>query len=137
MKKFPRFQETRHRLAGLYYEGLGDLDEVVFPSVVDRGAHAWHLMVVRFRLDTLTKSRDEIAHALRQENVGTGFHFLGLHLHEYYRDVLGMKPEDLPNATAASREVLSLPLHPGMKDKDVYDVVAALKKVIRHARKRS
>ncbi|HOT51547.1 MAG TPA: DegT/DnrJ/EryC1/StrS family aminotransferase, partial [Candidatus Hydrogenedentes bacterium] len=59
----------------------------------------------------------------------------GLHLHRYYREALGMRPEDLPEATAASYEVLSLPLHPGMTDKNVHEVVEALKKVLAHARK--
>ena len=78
--------------------------------------------------------RDRIAHALRLENIGSGFHFYGLHLHEYYRDKLGFLPEDLPEATAASHEVLSLPLYPGMTDKNVNEVVAALKKVMHAAR---
>jgi dTDP-4-amino-4,6-dideoxygalactose transaminase len=73
---------------------------------------------------------------LRRENVGTGVHFLGLHLHHYYRETLGMKPEDLPEATAASYDVLSLPLHPAMTDKNVHEVVEALKKVLAHARKK-
>jgi dTDP-4-amino-4,6-dideoxygalactose transaminase len=51
--------------------------------------------------------------------------------------VLGVKPEDLPEATAASNEVLSLPLYPGMSDQDVNEVVGAVKKVLRHARKQA
>ena len=45
-----------------------------------------------------------------------------------------MKPEDLPNATKASYEVLSLPLFPLMTDKNLNEVAAALKKVLAHAK---
>ena len=134
LKKFARFQAVRKRLAGLYRRALDEIDEVWLPEVRDPEGHAWHLMIVRFRLDKLSMDRDRIAHALRLENIGSGFHFYGLHLHEYYRDKLGFLPEDLPEATAASREFLSLPLYPGMTDKNVNEVVAALKKVVHAAR---
>lgn len=135
LEKFPRFQSIRRRLARLYMRALGDIEEIRLPVVQDHDAHAWHLMIIRLDLDKLDKTRDEIAFALRQENIGSGIHFNGLHLHKYYREKFGFAPEDLPEATAASREVLSVPLYPGMTDKNVNEVVAALKKVITHARK--
>lgn len=134
LKKFKRFQSIRRRLAGLYRHALEEIDELWLPEIADPSGHAWHLMIVRFRPDKLAKDRDWIAHALRKENVGSGFHFYGLHLHRYYRDELGFRPEDLPEATAASHEVLSLPLHPGMTDKNVNEVISALKKVLQGAR---
>jgi dTDP-4-amino-4,6-dideoxygalactose transaminase len=91
--------------------------------------------MIRLNLDQIACSRDEIACALRQENIGTGVHFYALHLHTYYRDVLGMKPEWCPVAAAASGEILSLPLHPQLSDKNVHEVVSALKKVLQHAKR--
>ncbi len=135
LKKWPEFHKRRLRLANLYRKALADIPEVQLQNVDDPESHAWHLMIVRFDLEALSKSRDEIAQALRQENIGTGFHFLGLHLHEYYRETLGCNPEDTPNATAVSYDVLSLPLNPGMTDKNVHEVVAAVRKVIEYARK--
>ena len=134
LKKFAAFQATRRCLAHLYMTVLSEIDEIWMPDVIDGVEHAWYSFIIRLRLDKLRKTRDEIAAALRRENVGTGVHFLGLHLHQYYRDALGMKPEDFPEATAASYEVLSLPLHPLMTDKNVHEVVEAVKKVLHHAR---
>jgi len=135
LKKLPEFLARRRRLARLYLRALADVEEIRLPTVRDHDEHAWHLFIVRFRRDKLTKSRNEMAHALRQENIGIGFHFYGMHLHAYYRDVLGFKPDDLPEATAASHEVLSLPLYPGMTDQNVNEVAGALKKVLRYARR--
>lgn len=137
LKKFASFKATRARLARMYRIVLADVEEISLPAVPDNVEHAWHLLIVRLKLDRLTKTRDEIAYALRRENIGTGVHFYGLHLHRYYREVLGMRPEDLPHATQASREILSLPLHPQMTDKNVHQVVEALKKVLAHALRRS
>jgi dTDP-4-amino-4,6-dideoxygalactose transaminase len=134
LKKFPTFKAARGRLARIYRSALAEIDEISLPRLTEDVEHSWHLMIIRLDLDLLSKSRDGIAFALRQENVGTGVHFLGLHLHKYYRETLGMKPEDFPEATAASSRILSLPLYPGLTDKNVHAVVAALKKVLHHAR---
>jgi len=117
----------------MYREVLGEVEEIILPEARGDIEHAWHLFIIRLRLDRLAKNRNEIAHALRRENIGTGVHFHGLHLHQYYRERLGMKPEDCPNATRVSHEIISLPLHPQLTEKDMRDIVAALKKVLAHA----
>jgi dTDP-4-amino-4,6-dideoxygalactose transaminase len=135
LKKFSIFKAARTRIAGMYSAVLADIDEIELPHVAENIEHAWHLFIIRLKIDKLTKTRDEIAHALRRENVGTGVHFYGLHLHQYYQETLHMKPEDFPVATQASHDILSLPLHPQLSDKNIHEVVAALKKVLAHARK--
>jgi len=134
LKKFASFKSCRRRLAQMYTSVLSDVDEITLPEVIPDAEHAWHLFIIRLNLGKLSKNRDEIAAALRRENIGTSVNFYGLHLHRYYRETLGIRPEDFPEATAASREVLSLPLHPQMTDKNVHEVVEALKKVLAHAR---
>lgn len=134
IKQLPGFLSARRRLAALYRAALADVEEIILPRVADEEAHAWHLFIVRLDTRRARMTRDELCHALRRENVGTGIHFYGLHLHAYYRERFGFKPEDFPNATQVSREVFSLPLHPKMSELDVHDVAAALKKVLSHAR---
>jgi dTDP-4-amino-4,6-dideoxygalactose transaminase/nucleoside-diphosphate-sugar epimerase len=135
LKRFAAFKAARKRLARLYQTVLSDVDEIQLPAIRPDVEHAWHLFIVRLRLERLNKTRDEIAHALRRENVGTSIHFYGLHLHKYYRETMGLRPEDFPNATNASRDMLSIPLFPMMTDRNVNDVVEALKKVLLHAKK--
>lgn len=136
LRRFPSFKEKRKRLAELYREMLADTEEIRLLEVQPEVEHAWHLFIVRLRLNRLNATRDEIAHLLRKENVGTGVHFYGLHLHEYYREVLKVDPARLPVATAVSQDILSLPLYPGMDERQVEQVVKALKKVLYHARKK-
>ena len=137
LKKFPSFKAMRARLAGLYREALAEVGEIALPVEHEWAGHAWHLFIIRLRLDRLTCGRDEIAQDLRRENIGTGVHFYGLHLHPHYRDALGMRPEDCPEATRASQDILSLPLHPMLSDKDLHGVVSAVKKVLAHRCKKA
>lgn len=135
LKKFATFKAARQRLSRMYTEVLKDVEEIRLPVLRPGVEHAWHLYMIRLNLDRLAKNRDEIAYELRQENIGTGVHFHALHLHHYYREVLGIRPDICPVAGQASGEILSLPLHPQLSDRNVHEVVSALKKVLAHAKK--
>lgn len=135
LKKFGELKESRQRLARMYRAVLEEIEEITLPRLVDDVVHGWHLLIVKLNLDMLKLTRDEIAQELRKENIGSGVHFYGLHLHPYYADTLDLKPSDLPNATMASESIMSLPFYPLMSDNDVRLVVDALKKVLKFARK--
>lgn len=135
LRKFPAFKAARQRIAHMYRAVLSNIDEITLPVTISDVEHAWHLFIVRLNLARLNKTRDEIAAALRRENIGTAIHFYGLHLHRYYRETQGTTPELCPEATAASYEVLSLPLFTQMTDRHVGEVVEALKKVLSHSRR--
>jgi dTDP-4-amino-4,6-dideoxygalactose transaminase len=70
-------------------------------------------------------------HALRAENIGATVHYIPVHLHPYYRDKFGYLSGGYPVAEAAYDRLISLPIFHGMKEQDVEDVIAAVKKVAR------
>jgi perosamine synthetase len=65
--------------------------------------------------------------ALRAEGIGVNVHYIPVHLHPYY--VERYPGTSLPVSEAAYERLLTLPLHAGMSEADVDDVVAALDKV--------
>jgi dTDP-4-amino-4,6-dideoxygalactose transaminase/dTDP-4-dehydrorhamnose reductase len=134
LKKFPSMLAARQRLARMYHSVLREIDEIEIPEVIDGIDHSWHLLVVKLKTASLKKTRDEIIHDLRMENIGSGVHFYGLHLHPYYADHFALKPGDFPHATTASETILSLPFYPLMSDGELRLVVDALKKVIHFAK---
>jgi len=125
--KLEGFLAIRRRLAAHYLERLAG-HELLDVPVVDPGADsAWHFMFVQLRLDRLTVDRGGVYHALRAEGIGVNVHYIPVHEHPYYRQRYpGLS---LPVAEKAYRRLLTLPLHAGMSEADVDDVVAALDKV--------
>jgi dTDP-4-amino-4,6-dideoxygalactose transaminase len=130
LEKSDRFHEIRSRYARRYTDGLGDLPELVLPTVPADREHAWHLYLVRVRPETLTIDRAAVIEQLRAANIGTSVHFIPLHLHPHYRAAFGYRPEDFPLALAAYRGAISLPLYPRMTDADVDDVVRTLRRIV-------
>ena len=123
--RFNQMQKRRSAIWKRYLKELSNLPIILPPSVPDYMTHALHLFTI------LVKSeRDKIVHALHNEGIGTGIHFLSLHIHPYYRKTFGYKRKDFPNALYISDRTISLPLSSKLTDRDVSDVVAAVRKVI-------
>jgi dTDP-4-amino-4,6-dideoxygalactose transaminase len=57
-------------------------------------------------------------------------HFIPIHLHPYYRKKYGYLASDFPVAFSNFERLLSLPLHPGLTDQDVADVIEAVLDVV-------
>ena len=113
------------------------MDEIR-PCAADAGyplRHAWNMFTILVDPDRLTIDRFEFMDALKAENVGTGLHFIAVHLHPFYAETYGCRRGDFPRAEKVSDRILTLPLFPAMTDKDVDDVVAAVKKVVRAHRR--
>ncbi len=135
LKKCDRFWEARRRIAAVYDEGFADLPEIRTPACRPDVQHAWHLYVIQLELERLRINRNEFIEALKHENIGASVHFIPLHLHPYYRNTMGYKPQDFPNASAAYDRIVSLPIYPRMTDADVQDVIGAITHIIRKHRR--
>jgi perosamine synthetase len=120
----------RRQIVARYNDALRSFSSLVLPNVQDRVLPAWHLYPVRLKLDSLSVSRAEIFQALRAENIGINVHYIPVHLHRYYRDRFGYKPGDFAVAESAYGRLISLPMFHGMTDRDVNDVISALRKVM-------
>ena len=90
---------------------------------------AWHLYILRLRLELLSINRDQFISELKKRGIGTSVHFIPLHLHPFYQNKFGYKPGDFPNAESEYRRVLSLPLFPTMSDAEINAVIAAVAEV--------
>ena len=71
--------------------------------------HAYHLYVVR------TPQRNAIFHHLRTNGIHANVHYVPVHLHPYYQRVVGTHEGLCPVAEAAYKEILTLPLWPGIE----------------------
>jgi dTDP-4-amino-4,6-dideoxygalactose transaminase len=110
----------RRELAARYEAGLANIGDIRLPPVPAGSEPVWHLYVLR------TARRDELAAHLRSQGIGVGLHYpQPPHLSPAYAE-LGFGAGAFPLTEALSRELLSLPLFPGMTDEQLDTVVAAV-----------
>lgn len=123
LKRIDQCLKRREEVWQRYDEAFAQLPVDLPPAPEENTKHARHLYTPLVRLEDLKADRDTIQQALHEENIGTGIHYISLHLHPYYRDAYGYQPEDFPNALHVSRRTLSLPLSASLSDQDVQDVI--------------
>ncbi|HIQ21624.1 MAG TPA: aminotransferase class I/II-fold pyridoxal phosphate-dependent enzyme [Planctomycetes bacterium] len=129
------FWAARQRIAERYDAGLADLAEVVTPWTELNVQHAWHLYVIQLQLDRLRIDRNRFIELLNQAGIGVSVHYLPLHMHPYYRDTFGYRPQDSPNARDAYYRIISLPIYPKLADEQVDFVVETLARIVAENRK--
>jgi dTDP-4-amino-4,6-dideoxygalactose transaminase len=121
--------ERRAQLWERYDALLEGLPLQTPPQPEPHTRHARHLYQVLVEPEARL-TRDQLLDALTKRNIGTGVHYLGVHLHPFYRDKYGLKESDFPVATVISERTLSLPLSPKVSEADQDDVVVALRELL-------
>ncbi|HKR13091.1 MAG TPA: DegT/DnrJ/EryC1/StrS aminotransferase family protein [Pyrinomonadaceae bacterium] len=128
--------KVRERHWQAYDEAFAGVEEITTPpplvvhSRFEKTRHARHLYTILLDLERLKISRGEFMASLQRANIGTGVHFTSLHLLSFYRDKFGYKRGDFPNAEFISDRTVSLPLSSRLDQKDVADVVNAVRKIV-------
>lgn len=124
--------ERRQAIWKRYDEAFATLPVFIPPPEQADTRHGRHLYTLLADIDHLTVGRDEILAALHRQRIGTGVHYRAIHLHPYYKNTFGFRPDDLPNADWISQRTLSLPLSPKLTDEDVEDIVFAVSRTFAH-----
>jgi perosamine synthetase len=130
LRRADAMHQQRVHWAGLYSQLLGDVEELILPTQLTNRIHSWHLYVIRLKLDQLTIDRSAVIDALKKAGITTSVHWTPLHMHPYYRDKYGYKPEDLPVAAGLYPQIITLPLFPDMTEQQVVYVCDTLKAII-------
>lgn len=120
----------RNELWQIYNEAFANLP-VGSPAADEPNTlHARHLYTLMIDEEQCGLNRDQFMQRLHKQNIGTGVHYLGVHLHPYYREHFGYQPQDFPNATWLSERTMSIPFSPKLSDGDVEDVIISIKRVL-------
>lgn len=113
--------EKRRTAAQLYTKLLKEVEGVIPPSELEYATHSYHLYVIR------TKRRDELKQFLKERRIQTEIHYpICIHLQPAYENFLKERV-NLDNSETISKEVLSLPLFPGISSEQIYKVVNSIK----------
>lgn len=120
-----RWNEERRQAACRYHHLLAGVEEATLPATLAGNQHVWHLYVVR------VPRRDAVIESLHRAGVQAGIHYpVPIHMLKPFAD-LGYRLGEFPAAEAAARQMLSLPLFPGITVVQQERVAEALWKALR------
>jgi dTDP-4-amino-4,6-dideoxygalactose transaminase len=126
IERLAAYHARREQIWRAYDEAFANLPVFTPAPAEPDTVHGRHLYTLMIDIDRLRVDRDDIQAALHKDNIGTGVHFVALHLHPYYRESYDYVRGDFPNAEWISDRTLSLPLSARLTDEDVQDVIASV-----------
>lgn len=127
LRKIETWLERRNEIWRLYDDAFADLPCILPAPEQENTRHARHLYTIMVNTPNAPAGRDTLIARLRDRGIGTGVHYRGIHLHQYYRERFGLRPEDFPNASWISDRTLSLPLSAKLDDGDVERIITAVR----------
>lgn len=112
LKHLMRWNKQRQQVASIYKTKINQ-EQLSLPLTIAGRNHVYHLFVAR------TANRRQLQEYLQKKGIGTAIHYpIPIHLQEAYRD-LNYKKSNFPVSEQISREVLSLPMFPELKNNEI------------------
>ncbi len=123
----PQWNGDRLTIAQKYDTELAPLATAgIIPMENQSGAgHVYHLYVIKVD-DSCPIERQQLQEQLTAAGIQTGIHYpIPCHLQPAFT-YLGYQPGDFPQAEKLSKQILSLPMYPGLSSSQIKEVVAAI-----------
>jgi len=126
LKRLDNFVLRRREIVSQYNEAFKEVDEIDLIKEKNDRISAWHIYVIKLRLEKLKKTKREIFDYLRSRGIGVHVHYLPVYWHPYYQK-LGYKKGTCPVAEDYYERAITLPLYPSLNDSDVKKVIKTVK----------
>jgi dTDP-4-amino-4,6-dideoxygalactose transaminase len=122
--------DKRRKNAVYLNERICDKGNVKFTQNSKDRTHVFYLYTV-----SVGEDRDKLLHGLREKGIGASVYFkIPVHKTPLYYS-LGYGSKKLPKTESAAREVISLPVHPGLSEKELDYIASEFIKQLRKSSK--
>jgi len=129
LERIDEFKRRRDEIINRYDEAFADVPGVETPTVKETVDPMFHLYAIEIDADRFGCSRKRFVNAMHAENVGVQVHYVPLHYHPLYQERYGYERGMYPVTEEAYEGLVSLPLHPGMGERDTEDVIRAVQRL--------
>lgn len=129
LRHLDEWNEERRQIADFYkllFKANGLHEFVSTPEETPGNVHIWHQYSVRVK-----RQRDELMAFLESRGISVRVYYpLSLHLQPCF-EYLGYHGGDFPNSEQLSREIMALPIYPGLTQEEQEEVVKAIAEFFR------
>ncbi len=128
LAKLPAAVRARQRNARFLAPALAGIPGLKTPQISSGISHAFNLFTVLLNPKLLGMSREEFQKAVARRGVETAVHYpLPLHRQPIFRGY--GRDRDFPVSTDVAKTVLSLPVHPGLSEEALRQIVRSVREL--------
>ena len=125
LEDLEKIQSRRKAVWNLYHEGLKDLATKGFFMMPDKPDYATNNAHMFYLVCRSLEERTQLIAYLKEKGIGAVFHYLSLHLSDYYRSVETSIPT-LPNCDKFADRLVRLPMFYELQDEDVLYIIKSI-----------
>ncbi len=128
LESLETIQNRRKAIWNMYYEGLKDLavkGYFIMPDIPEYATNNGHMFYLVCRN---LEERTKLIAYLKEQGVGAVFHYLSLHLSDYYREHHEGVIPNLPNCDCFADCLVRLPMFYELTDEEALVVIDAIRK---------
>ncbi len=124
----------RNRVAAQFRERLGQVPGITFQTIHPQDRSSYKDLSILIDEVTFGLNRDEVALALKAENIDTRkYHFPPVHAQTTYKSLFDRYDPRLPVTNRVAQKSLSLPIWSHMSDEIVEGICGAIQRIHEHA----
>jgi perosamine synthetase len=132
LRRLPAALRARRRNAAALTRLLAGTPGILLPGTAPRVLHAFNLYTLRLDQKVLRISRDEFMEALARRGIETAVHYpTPLHRQPVFSG--SGTDRDFPESVRLAKTVLSIPVHPGLTQREVVRIARVVREVARKA----
>jgi dTDP-4-amino-4,6-dideoxygalactose transaminase len=135
LDRLDEMYQRRIAIKAVYDAAFEGLDMVDLIATHPKGRSALHLYQLILKPTLLKVSRTEFLEMAREAGLELSVNYTPLHLFTWYRQQLGTKRGDFPEAEYCGEQNVSLPFYPAMSDQDVSYVAETITDLLHHCRR--
>lgn len=114
LKHLDSFVIKRNNMAKIYHQNLKDINQIKLPESMKDNYHSFHLYVIQ------AENRDKLMLFLSENGVQALIHYpIPIHKQNCY---IQYKKDLLPKTERFSKNILSLPIHPFIKEQEIIKI---------------
>lgn len=127
LKKLDEWNDRRQQIDSAYYTMLDGIGDLVMPFNIEGNYHVVHQFVIK------TQRRDELQEYLKEKGVPTVIHYpIPLFRQKCFEGYDFGNKNHFPIAEQLAKEVLSLPMHPFLKNDEIEYICDSIKSFYSH-----
>ena len=111
------WQSRRAEIVDHYNKALNSIEGIKLPDITD--GHSKHLYVIQLLNDRWSISRNQFIEAMNKKGIGLAVHYKPIHKLSYYKRTYKLNYVNFPNANSLFDSVVTLPMYPKLKDKEI------------------
>ena len=128
MTRLDAFVARRRELAARYDASLQELP-LVTPHVMEGANPSWHIYVVRVAFGQISKTKQQLFEAMKEQGIMLNLHYIPVHRQPYY-EKLGFRQGDFPQSEKYYDEAFTLPLYYDLTNDQQDRIVESLRKIL-------